>query len=223
MGLADDQTLLLHLLRQAGDARVSAASAENLLLLGWFRGVRCVLLELDAKATDEQIVEAIKGLQAQVQEKPEPETATKTLAQQAADEGKILLDADKFTQLAADAQAGALAAKQLHETRFETAFEKAVNAGKAVPAQKDAKHRFFELDADAAVKELEDGPQIVNVRPQGSPIQAETAAPAGVDQGSHDLHQRILTRMGEKSRSLSQDGAYEETLKELMGEDVNGR
>ena len=44
-----------------GDARVSAASAENLLLLGWFRGVRCVLLELDANTPEWAQADAARG------------------------------------------------------------------------------------------------------------------------------------------------------------------
>ena len=44
-----------------GDARVSAASAENLLLLGLFRGVRCVLLELDANTPEWAQADAARG------------------------------------------------------------------------------------------------------------------------------------------------------------------
>ena len=80
----------------------------------------------------------------------------KTLEEQAAEKGAILLDSATVQILRDQAAAGALAAKQLQAERFERAFDSALTARKVVPAEKDGLKHFYELDAEATIKLLED-------------------------------------------------------------------
>jgi phage I-like protein len=92
---------------------------------------------------------------------------TRTLDQMAKAEGKMLISADEYTTLSSNAAAGRQAHEELRVTRFETAFDKALDEGRTTPAQKDGLRSFYDLDADKALAHLDTLPQQVNVRATG--------------------------------------------------------
>src|SRR5207249_127777 len=98
---------------------------------------------------------------------------TRTLEQQAQDAGKRLLDAGEFQKLETAAQAGAAAMKQLHEQRFETAFDKALNhaeGAKVTPGEKDDLLELYKLDADRVIGMIEAREPLVHRQPSGDPV-----------------------------------------------------
>jgi len=158
-------------------------------------------LDLPEGADDQTILAAVSKLKA-----PEADGDVKTLEQQAADEGKIVLDAATVSQLQLDAAAGAAAQKQLHQERFDTAFKAAVDARKTTPAERDTIHHFYELDADATLKMLDAREAIMPTAPIGQPVleldlenpsQPEQALAAGRHPGAHENHRRILQKLKE--------------------------
>lgn len=147
-------------------------------------------LSLADDADASAVLEAVKALQT----KPEP-TEVKSLEAQAAEAGMVVLDADKYRALETGANAGIAAQKELASQRFEVAFDDALRNGRAVPAQKEQRAHFYTLDAEATLKELAEGPVLVNVKPQGwdnTHLQGGGDAPEGVHAGSHTENQRIL-------------------------------
>lgn len=131
-------------------------------------------LGLGADADEAQVLSAIEGLE----KTPEPpeEVSLDALAKA---EGKIVLSAKESAQLLADAAAGRQALDALTSQRFETAFEKALSAGRAIPAQKDTYTKLYEADADATLSALDTAPVVLHMEPDGSG--------AGADEGSVDL------------------------------------
>lgn len=159
------------------------------------------------------VVEAIKALQANAETKPEADP--KTLEQAAADEGKIVLDTARLTQLERDAAAGREAATELAAQRFDTSFQKALAAGRAIPAQRERLEHFYTLDANSTLKLLDEGPQIVNVKPIGASFDVESGAPAGVDSKSHELDLKVKARLRELGKPISD---YPVLLEQMMEE-----
>lgn len=92
---------------------------------------------------------------------------TKTLAELAQEEGKVILDATDFGKLSADAASGAAAAKELRETKFDTAFDKALSEGKVTPAQREHFVALYDGSPDVTLKLLDDLEGKVNMAPQG--------------------------------------------------------
>lgn len=99
---------------------------------------------------------------------PKPEPTVKTLASMAAAEGMVVLSTEQHDSLTSNATKGADAAKQLSQMRFEGAFDKALAAGRVLPAQKETMLSFYEMDADKTLSMIEDLPQVVNTTPIGS-------------------------------------------------------
>lgn len=130
-----------------------------------------------------------------------------TLEAQASAEGKIVLDANKYAELAQNASEGAAAAKTLKQMRFDNAFDKALSEGRAVPAMKDDLASMYEAAPDAAIKLLDGLQQVVNMTPQGSgqAPQGQTlstevkraAEGLDVDDDRNKLHNRALQLMAE--------------------------
>lgn len=163
-------------------------------------------LELDEGADEAKILEAVTELKEQATKPAEPAKPAepvKTLEQQAADEGKIVLDQAAVNQLKLDAAAGATAMKQLHQQRFEHAFDAALKDRKVTPAEKEDLERVYKLDADLGIKLMEDRQPIVPDKPAGAPtidLDQDDATPselaaAGVYPGSHELHRKIVKHM----------------------------
>lgn len=112
------------------------------------------------------------------------EGVTKTLEEIAAEAGKSIIDPERLTaleqsatkvtalevsvnKLRDDAEA---AQKELAASVFETAYDKAENEGKAVPAQKDRMKGFYELDAEGTLAMLEEAPPMLNMRAKGANV-----------------------------------------------------
>lgn len=154
------------------------------------------ILDLAAEddADEKKVLEAIEA--AKPEPKREDEPVTKTLEQQAQDEGKIVLDKKSFSALNAGAEAGQAAKEQLDTLTLDTAFDKACAEGKAVAADKEF---YEELPLETAVKRLESAPKILNVKPIGKNVSADDLdAPAGVDAQSFQLDQEVRKHMAEK-------------------------
>lgn len=161
-------------------------------------------IDIDETA-GKKLLDAVTGLKAKA-EKPEP---IKTLEQQAAENGKKLLDQAEFTKILSQAAAGEQAMKQLHAQRFEHTFEAALtnpDGAKVTPAEKEQLHHFYTLDADATIKLIEDREPIVSAKPKGSAVleldldnpasaDPEQVARAGLHPGSHAIYAKVQARL----------------------------
>lgn len=174
------------------------------------------LLGLADDADDKKVLDAVTVLLDKATEpdkKPAP-AGQKTLTQLAADENKVLLDSAQYASLTLQASQGAAAAKQLHAERFETRFTDALQNGRAVPAQKDSLLKFYELDADSTLKLLDDGPQIVNVRPRGGNAEMlDLGAPEGVHPGSHGADAKVKAKLTTLGKPFSE---YTVVLEQML-------
>ena len=161
------------------------------------------LLELPEDADDAKALEAVTALRDRVTEleaaKPEP---TRTLDQMLKDEGKVALDSAEFVQLRSDATAGREAKTELEAQRFENAFELACREGRAVPEMKESKQHFYTLDAEATLKDLAEGPVIVNTKPSGWD---NTKLVAGeVTDPNKALDQQVKDRLKELGKPMTE-------------------
>ena len=145
-------------------------------------------LGLAADADEDATLAAVVALK----QAPESDTdePAKTLDEQAADAGKVLLDAGEVAQLQADATAGASAASELREMRFAGAFDKALSEGRidAKPETRDRLHKLFEADEDTTLTLLSELAPVVKTTTVGSGGGDEI--PAGVDADEFRLDQK---------------------------------
>jgi phage I-like protein len=169
-----------------GDSRQSDMDPTGLLKL----------LDLPEDADETKVLEAVTALKQPAQ----------TLDQQAAAENKVVLDAATYSTLRAGAEAGTQALRELAAERFERSFDDALRNGRTVPAQKESLARFYELDSEAALKLLDDGPMVVNTKASGwnngsnAPTVEDRVLP-GPGQGliQNDLHQKIVSKLDQQS------------------------
>jgi phage I-like protein len=93
----------------------------------------------------------------------------KTLAEQASEQGMVLMSGTDLVKLTADAAAGAAAAAELHTTKFATAWTLAVDDGKVLPASEDTFRIAYEAKPDETLKALADLPKgTIKVTTEGS-------------------------------------------------------
>lgn len=104
-----------------------------------------------------------------------------SLADQAQSEGQRLVPEADYTKLLADATAGAAAAVQLSTMKFDTAFDKALSEGRAVPAMKENMSELHKVNPDLALKMLSELPQMVSVTPTGAGGGAEDGETLSAD------------------------------------------
>lgn len=172
-------------LRKGADRqRTMELTADTLTALG-----------LDQDADEQKLLDTFTELKERAETEPEP----KSLEQAAKDDGKVLLDQGDFQALKDGAAAGIESKKQLDQLTLDTAFTRALDAGKAVAADRE----FYEsLPLDVAVKRLEDAPQIVNVAPRGKNIDtAHLDAPANVQPDAFQLDQEVKAHMAEHNET----------------------
>lgn len=110
-------------------------------------------LEVEVKAdelTSEKLVEAVK---AKADEKPEE----KSLEDRAKDEGKVVVDAADYAGVKRDAERGRKAAEELHQSKFDTAFDAALTdpKGPRVDAKDETRERYQKLYDEAPETTLE--------------------------------------------------------------------
>lgn len=120
------------------------------------------VLDLPEDADEAQILKRVKKLT-----KADGQRDVKTLEAEANEQGLKLLDEKTYKNLKRDAAAGAGAAAELKQNRFETAFGTALKEGRALEAQRDSYAKFYELDADETLKQLAEMPPVLNVKPSG--------------------------------------------------------
>lgn len=169
-------------------------------------------LGLDEDADDAKVLETVTALKAKADEPaPEPtEPESKTLEQQAAESGKMLLDADRVQQLVADASAGREAANQLREDRRNNVWTKALDQMVRVPAQHESFLKMYELDADGTAAAIEDdiksGRRLLNAKPLG----AETS-----EDSEQTFHEKIEAKA--KELNIGYADAYLKVLDDGEG------
>jgi phage I-like protein len=193
---------------------------------------------LEAVDIDEQhgkvLLDAANALKAKAEEH-EPGKLT-TLEQQAADAGKVVLDAGQFEKFAQRAKDGAAALDRVKtlesslktlederaDERFEHTFDAALNdpaGARVAPAEKDQLKHFFTLDADATLKLIEDRKPIVHAKPLGAPAleldaaaEPEQVMAAGIHPDSHTLDQKIRKYMLDKQIGPARYGEIAEQV-----------
>lgn len=165
-------------------------------------------LGLEDGADDAKVLEAAQALAAKAakaDEEPAPAAADKTLDQQLKDAGMVALSADTVLQLQQDASEGKAAAASLRETRFTTAWSKALSEGQVTPAEEETYKALYDVEADKTLAAIDARPKIVNTEAAGSG--GETAAGGGaafetktlshlpVDEAQLELHNKAIALM----------------------------
>lgn len=172
-----------------------------------------------ADADEKTVLDALTALRAPATPETEPDKVSLDAA--AAAEGKIVLDAESYTQLRANAEAGAEAKRLLDEQTFDIAFKDAMGKGKAVPAQREHFAHFYSLDHEGTLKMLDDLPVAVNMTARGGDHQNFVdAAPSNVHEGSFQLDVAVRQRIAEKGYNPETD--YKKALDELYAEGKAG-
>lgn len=179
-------------------------------------------LSLADDATDEQIDAAIKAL----------DTApAKTLDQLAGENGKVVLDASEYGALKANGEAGKAAADELKATKFTTAWDKALDAGKVTPAQLENFTALYEASAETTLTLLDGLQPVVNVAARGRT--GEPALPAGrshstdaegdeLDESAAEVETRAMAIGSEKGWDLNDPGKYQDAIV-LAAAELGGR
>ena len=168
------------------------------------------ILALDPDEQAAAIADALKPAD------PEP---TKTLEDQARENGKMLLDADELKTLQAQAASGAKAAGELAAQKFDSGYKVALSKGKAVPAEKAFLESSYDRDPNGTLKFLDDRPPVVQTIPQGEMIEVDgQPVPAGVDPTGFQLDKRVKDRAA-KLKELGQAvPTYSEIYAQILGE-----
>lgn len=159
-------------------------------------------LGLPEDADDATVLSAVKP-----QDPPAPVDIN--LDNLASSQGKVVLSAEQVTSLTADAQAGREAAKTLSEMRFNTAWDKAVEDGKKVPAEKEAHLKLYGLDPETTLSLLENAPVILSTElkgdggndPDGGVRLGAEAEGFAQDPERNKLHQKTLSIARDKNIS----------------------
>ncbi len=112
-------------------------------------------LGLSAEATEEEILTAARE--------------AKEAAEKPAEDGQVTLSATEVADLTSKANAGEKAAADLADMRFSTAYDKAVEEGRAAPAQREHFHKIFQADEELAIATLDSLQQVVSTKASGRP------------------------------------------------------
>lgn len=140
-------------------------------------------------------------------------------------DGAVILTADEHATLLSSASAGETVKAERDQERYDTAWTKALDAGRVAPAMKDHFAKLRTLDVDLAVKTLDDLSPIVPTTARGGGGGPVAAAPDGVDADRFELHERAEAIVREKGISLDSDAGlalYRETVHTLSTEAQEG-
>jgi hypothetical protein len=197
------------------------------------------LLGLDAEATEEQILEALKGaldtsaitealglkddateaeILDAIKEKSEAADAGETsLEDRAKAEGKVVLDGAALASLQADSKAGKEAADKLHQRDFDDAYTECLDEVR-VDTKDETREEWQELyDAapEATLKRLKGLPKLANTSLAGSGKGpgGNGEAPDNVDEERFELNEKVEARM------TADDCTYEEALQKVRAEE----
>lgn len=141
-----------------------------------------------------------------------PEGEEIDLEKVASDKGLKLVKADDFDELVSNAAAGKKAADELKQSKFDTAFDKALSDGK-VDAKSETRERFqklYEADADTALAVIEGLPKIVSTEARGSG-EGKGDAPEGVDADRFDIDKAAQALMAD-----DKELTYEDAVRKVM-------
>lgn len=139
-----------------------------------------------------------------------------SLEQQAAAEGKVLLSQADLDDLTAKAEKGEEAAKQLHQQKFETAYDKASEEGR-VDAKTETRERWeklYDSNPSVTLDALADLPKVINLDAPRGENGKVSDAPDGHDAERFELHQKAEAYAEKKGVS------YEDALIALDSEGV---
>lgn len=129
-----------------------------------------------------------------------------------ADDNTVTLSKDQFAELMTGANAGAAAAKQLADDRFQNAYDKALSEARVAPSQEETLRKLHSVDPELALTTLASFVPIVPTKPSGSGDGPANAgpAPAGMDDERYQLHVQAKQRAKQlaKEQGVSEDEAY---------------
>ncbi len=195
--------------------RTSADSRRQMDFLAKIRET----LGLDEKATEDEVLEAVKanplakvakalGLDESADadavvsalEAKLEAGAAQTLEERAEKENKVVVTKADFDGLKALAEAGNRAAEELREQKFDHAITKAREEGRldAKDETRERLHKLYEAEPEATLEHIAELPKIVNTEPRGSGAGAQPGEPpAGIDPDSFELDRRVRLHMAE--------------------------
>lgn len=144
---------------------------------------------LGEDATEDQVLTAARDAKAK--------------ADRAPGDGKISVDAAEYANTQRQAAAGEKAAKDFSDFVFNTAWDKAVEGGVA-EAKRDDLYAYYQVNAEGALKLIEDLTPDVNTHARGEgPGKQGGDAPDGVDADMHELDQKVQAHMREHNVSYA--------------------
>lgn len=139
---------------------------------------------------------------------------TVDLSALAQSQGMVLSTSAEYLKLAADAASGAAAAKELHDSKFESAFTLCVNQGQLLPVMKDTFLASYGVDPEACLKTMTALPKVLNVTLTG-----HTGDPAD---GSKAVEPNVQLEADNEGWAVDNDQAdLDRRAKELMAADAN--
>lgn len=168
-------------------------------------------LDLKEDASEEEILDAIKAA-------GEKEPAKESLEDRAKAEGKKLVSAEDYAGLKAMAERGEKAAQELHQAKFDAAYDKAVDEVR-LKTSDEARERYQKLYEKAPEETIEilDGlPKLANTRAKGAGGDVGDEA-EGVDAERAKLDKRVKARMADKGEDYPT--ALDAVLADEGGED----
>lgn len=177
-------------------------------------------LELDLKddASEEEISEAVKAKLEELSKEDEGEGEDKlTLEERAKKEGKVVLSKDTIDALNEKVEKGVKAADELHQAKFDTAYDKAVDECRIKTSDETRKRweKLYKADAETTLEQLKELPKLANTKAKGGTGDAGEV-PEGADPERHDLDKRVKARMKEKGED------YITALDAVMAADAEG-
>lgn len=172
-------------------------------------------LKLDDTVSDDDVIAAAAERLTASPDTTKPED-TRTLKERAEAEGLTVLTAAEAKALRDTADQGAEALKQLTQSRFDTAYDKALSEGR-VDAKDETRERYqklYDAEPDVTVALLCELPVVVKLDTRGSDAGDAVKAPEGTDADRFDLDQRARGLMAD-DKTLSYTDAVLKASREV--------
>lgn len=170
---------------------------------------------VEAKATPEANDKAAKKARKLAKKGKADDAQTMALDE----DGHVLLSQEDYANLLIGANAGQSAAVQLADQTFTTAWEKALDEGRAAPSQEANLRELHAVNPELAVKTLDSFVKIVPTKPTGSGDNPNTGpAPAGMDEERFQLHTEAKQLAAQKAAAnpkLDEGEAYILAINEI--------
>ncbi len=165
--------------------------------------------DADDVTDNDKLVEAVKAKFAA--DKGEE----KSLEDRAKEEGKEVVSKARLDTLEEKAEKGVKAEAELHQAKFDTAYDKALE-GLRVDAKDETRERYeklYKADAETTLETLEKLPKLAPTEARGKTGKPGDAAPEGVDAERHELDQKVKAYVKEHP-----DKSYVEALEIVEAE-----